>query len=117
MILKQDTVGPALPRNTPYNLNTRYSTSSFQFPRPQLITSTASAHTAHTILENTNTTKADTLWREALSPLPATKQRQGFKIGFFEQGIITGGLLTLASLVATVSTLGYYAWVYVRVRG
>lgn len=109
-------VGPALPRKTPYNPITRYSTSSFQLPRPQLITPTASAYTAHTILENTDTAKSDSLWREALSPLPATKQRQGFKIGFFEQGIITGGLLTLASLVATVSTLGYYAWVYVRVR-
>jgi hypothetical protein len=65
------------------------------------------------ILDN-NTSKADTLWREAIAPLAPTKQRPGFKIGFFEQGIITGGLITLASLVATVSTLGYYTWTYVR---
>lgn len=102
---------------TPYNASTRYRTCSFRLPRPQLIAPAASAYTAHTILENTNAAKADTLWREALSPLPPTKQRQGFKIGFFEQGIITGRLLTLASLVATVSTLGYYAWAYVRVSG
>lgn len=110
-------VGPGLPRNTPYNPNTRYTTSSFQRPRPQMLTPAASAYTTQTILENTNTAKSDTIWREALAPLPATKQRPGFKIGFFEQGIITGGLLTLSSLVATVSTLGYYTWVYVRMRG
>lgn len=70
-----------------------------------------------TILDNTSAIQSDALWREALAPLPATKQRQGFKIGFFEQGIITGGLITLASLVGAISTLGYYSWVYVRMRG
>lgn len=107
-------VGPALPRNIPYSPNTRYAISSFQQPRPQLITPSAKAYTARTILENTNTTDSDNLWRAAIASLPSTKQRPGFKIGFFEQGIITGGVLTLASLIATVSTIGYYTWVYVR---
>jgi hypothetical protein len=66
------------------------------------------------ILDDTNKGKADKLWREVIAPLPSTKQRPGFKIGFFEQGIITGGLITLVSLVATVSTLGYYTWTFVR---
>jgi len=66
------------------------------------------------ILGDTNTAKADKLWREAIAPLPSTKQKPGFKIGFFEQGIITGGLITLVSLVATVSTLGYYTWTFIR---
>lgn len=69
------------------------------------------------ILEAKNTVKSDALWREAIAPLPSTKQRPGFKIGFFEQGIITGVSLTLISLVATVSTLGYYTWTFVRMRG
>ncbi|KAJ5302542.1 hypothetical protein N7476_009341 [Penicillium atrosanguineum] len=107
-------LGPALPRNIPYNPNTRYAISSFQRPRPQLITPPASAYTARTILENTNSTNSDNLWRAVLTPLPSTKQRPGFKIGFFEQGIITGGVLTLATLFATVSTIGYYTWIYAR---
>jgi hypothetical protein len=61
-----------------------------------------------------NGAKADKLWREAMAPLPPTKQRPGFKIGFFEQGIITGGLISLVSLVATISTVGYYTWTFVR---
>ncbi|KAJ5683597.1 hypothetical protein N7462_006762 [Penicillium macrosclerotiorum] len=110
-------IGPALPRNTSYNPHTRYATLQFQKPRPQLITPSASAFAADTILDGAHATRADSLWREALAPLPSTKQRPGFKIGFFEQGIITGGVLTLVSLIATASTLGYYTWVYVRTRG
>ena len=114
---KLELVGPALPRNSSYNSQTRYVTSQFQRPRVQLITPSANAYAAQTILENANTVPSDALWREALAPLPSTKQRPGFKIGFFEQGIISGGLISLGSLVATVSTLGYYTWVYVRMRG
>jgi hypothetical protein len=104
-------VGPALPKNTTPSSQTRYTKSQFELPRPQLINPTPSS--VEVILGD-NTIKSDTLWREALAPLAAPKQRQGFKIGFFEQGIITGGLITLASLIATVSTLGYYTWTYVR---
>jgi hypothetical protein len=66
------------------------------------------------IIDSTNPTKADKIWREAIAPLTSTKQKPGFKIGFFEQGIITGGLITLTSLIATVSTLGYYTWTFVQ---
>jgi hypothetical protein len=110
-------VGPALPRNTPYSPQTRYAPSHFQKPRAQLINPSATANATQIILGNENTVRSDALWREALAPLPSTKQRPGFKIGFFEQGIITGVSLTLISLVATVSTLGYYTWTYVKLRG
>jgi hypothetical protein len=114
--LTQSPVGPARPRNPPNHPQTRYATSSFQKPRPQLINPAGTAYATHTILENKNPVKSDALWREAIAPLPSTKQRPGFKIGFFEQGIITGVSLTLISLVATVSTLGYYTWTYVKLR-
>ncbi|KAJ6013005.1 hypothetical protein N7522_003360 [Penicillium canescens] len=104
-------IGPAIPKNTAPFSKTRYTKTQFELPRPQLITPVSSS--VQVILDN-NASKADTLWREAIAPLASTKQRPGFKIGFFEQGIITGGLITLASLVATVSTLGYYTWAYVR---
>lgn len=109
-------VGPTLPRNTPYSPQTRYATSQFQKPRAQLIIPSATANATQIILGNENTVRSDALWREALAPLPSTKQRPGFKIGFFEQGIITGVSLTLISLVATVSTLGYYTWTFVKLR-
>ncbi|KAJ5266529.1 hypothetical protein N7478_009337 [Penicillium angulare] len=109
-------IGPALVRNAPYSAKTRYAKSQFQLSRPQLITAPTQSHSTQTILENINTVKSDSLWREAIAPLPSTNQRPGHKIGFFEQGIITGGLITLASLIATASTLGYYTWVFVRNR-
>ncbi|KAJ5756979.1 uncharacterized protein N7511_007161 [Penicillium nucicola] len=104
-------IGPAIPMNTIPSSETRYAKSQFELPRPQLIVPAPSS--VQIILGN-DTAKADTLWREAIAPLASTKQKPGFKIGFFEQGIITGGLITLASLVATVSTLGYYTWTYMR---
>ncbi|KAJ5812636.1 hypothetical protein N7474_008937 [Penicillium riverlandense] len=110
-------IGPALPADKPADTQTRYSQSHFELSRPQLIVPSANSNAIETILRDSDLTKANALWQEALAPLPSTKQRQGFKIGFFEQGIITGGLITLASLVATVSTLGYYTFVYVRTRG
>ncbi|KAJ5595734.1 hypothetical protein N7450_002192 [Penicillium hetheringtonii] len=110
-------VGPALPRNTLYSHDTRYSREVFQIPRPQLINAPAKAYATQKILANENTLKSDALWREAISPLSSMKQRAGFKIGFFEQGILTGVSLTLMSLIGVVGTLGYYTWAYVRTRG
>ncbi|KAJ5622652.1 hypothetical protein N7528_005884 [Penicillium herquei] len=110
-------IGPAIPRDKAYNASTRYATDQFQLPRPQLITVPAAAVATQTILSSTNTIKSDALWRESIAPLPSTNQRPGHKIGFFEQGLITGGLITLGSVIATVSTLGYYTWVFVRMRG
>ena len=49
--------------------------------------------------------------------LPAIGQAEGKRIGFFEQGIITGGVVTLFSLVATLSTLGIYGYAAVRRLG
>ncbi|CAG8946442.1 unnamed protein product [Penicillium salamii] len=102
-------VGPAIPKDTPLS-QTRYTKSQFEVPRPQILKPVPNS----TDIVLGNTAKADKLWREAIAPLPSTKQRPGFKIGFFEQGIITGGLITLGSLIATASTLGYYTWTFFR---
>ncbi|CAG8131677.1 unnamed protein product [Penicillium olsonii] len=102
-------IGPAIPQGSPVT-QTRYTKSQFEIPRPQILTPVPSS--VEKILHNES--KADQIWREALAPLPSTNQRPGFKIGFFEQGIITGGLITLGSLVATASTLGYYTWTFIR---
>ncbi|KAI2787949.1 hypothetical protein POX_f08331 [Penicillium oxalicum] len=110
-------LGPAIPRNTAYNKHTRYATTLFQKPRPQLVVPSTTAYAVDTILDSKTTVRSDALWRAALLPLPPTKQRAGFKIGFFEQGILTGVSITLISLIATFSTVGYYTWLYVRMRG
>ena len=54
------------------------------------------------------------IWQEILEPLPEIKQRIGRKFGFFEQGIISGGLVVLFSLITAASTAGYFGLRYVR---
>lgn len=58
--------------------------------------------------------KSNDALREALVPLPAIGQRSGKAIGFFEQGIITGGVITLFTFVASISTMGIYGYAAVR---
>lgn len=60
------------------------------------------------VLQSNGIPKSDHTSQELLLPLPPTKQRAGHSIGFFEQGLITGGLVTVSSLVAIVAT-GYWA--------
>ncbi|KAL4803139.1 Aldehyde/histidinol dehydrogenase [Aspergillus unguis] len=108
-------IGPAFPTNIPVpeTLATRYTASSFQLPRPQFTTQSPTASLVQKILDNpaSERTKA---WTEAISPLPPTRQKNGPRIGFFEQGIITGGTITLTSFVAVVSTVGWYTISFLR---
>jgi hypothetical protein len=48
---------------------------------------------------------------EAMKPLNPTGQGKGQAIGFFEQGIITGGLVMFGIVVPT---LGYVSWMLGR---
>lgn len=109
-----DSVGPAYPINTGPSTATRYTPARLQVPRPQFVTQTNNSGLVKSILDPSNTTISTNAWREALASLPSTGQRPGWRIGFFEQGIITGGVITLAMLVAAVSTVGWYTFSYVR---
>ncbi|RAK97979.1 aldehyde dehydrogenase PutA [Aspergillus ibericus CBS 121593] len=105
-------IGPAYPTNQPISRETRYSTSSLQIPRPQFVTETSNTALIREIISQS--TKSTDAWREALTPLPSIGQAEGKRIGFFEQGIITGGVITLFSLVGFISTIGIYGYAAVR---
>ncbi|KAL2847327.1 Aldehyde/histidinol dehydrogenase [Aspergillus pseudodeflectus] len=107
-------IGPASPTNVPHSRETRYATATFQVPRPQFITQSTNTALIRHVLDKPSSQEALAAWKEAVAPLPATGQKLNSRIGFFEQGIITGGVITLFSFVATVSTLGYYGFVFVR---
>ncbi|GFG23053.1 aldehyde dehydrogenase family 3 member B1 [Aspergillus udagawae] len=107
-------IGPAYPINTGPSTATRYTPALFQVPRPQFVAETNNSALVKCILDPSDATKSGNAWREALTALPSTGQRPGWRIGFFEQGIITGGVITLATLVAAVSTVGWYTFSYVR---
>ncbi|PKX97790.1 uncharacterized protein P174DRAFT_458383 [Aspergillus novofumigatus IBT 16806] len=108
-------VGPAYPINTaPPSTETRYTPALLQVPRPQFVSDTNNSALVKSILAPSDATRSANAWREALASLPSTGQRHGWKIGFFEQGLITGAVITLATLVATVSTVGWYTFTYMR---
>ncbi|CAK96585.1 uncharacterized protein An07g01400 [Aspergillus niger] len=106
-------VGPAYPINQQPSRETRYSTHSLQVPRPQFVTETSNTALVQEIVKGYASKSNDAL-REALVPLPAIGQRSGKAIGFFEQGIITGGVITLFTFVASISTMGVYGYAAVR---
>ncbi|PIG80018.1 aldehyde dehydrogenase PutA [Aspergillus arachidicola] len=100
-------VGPVIAHSHPVDLNTRYTTEHFEVPRPQVVNRTVNTTIARALLEG-KSVQSDRSLQEILSPLPAIQQRPGYKIGYFEQGIITGGLITLTSLITIVSAAGYW---------
>ncbi|KAL4876677.1 Aldehyde/histidinol dehydrogenase [Aspergillus karnatakaensis] len=107
-------IGPAAPTGSPATRETRYSPSLFQTPRPQFVSESSNASLVRWVLDKPRSKEATEAWKEAVSPLPSTGLKAGKRIGFFEQGIITGGVITLFSFVATVGTLGYYAVGFLR---
>ncbi|KAF4188530.1 hypothetical protein CNMCM7927_001225 [Aspergillus lentulus] len=102
-------IGPAYPVNTATSTATRYVPALLQVPRPQFVAETNNSALVKSILDPSDATKSANTWREALASLPSIGHRAGWRIGFFEQGIITG-LITLAMFVATVSTVGWYTF-------
>ncbi|GKZ29206.1 hypothetical protein AbraIFM66950_003645 [Aspergillus brasiliensis] len=106
-------IGPAYPINQPPSRETRYSTPSLQVPRPQFVSETSNTALVREIVTSYASKSNDAL-REALVPLPAIGQHNGFAVGFFEQGIITGGLITLFTFVASISTMGIYGYAAVK---
>ncbi|OGM42627.1 aldehyde dehydrogenase PutA [Aspergillus bombycis] len=102
-------VGPVVvPLSDRVNLPTRYTTEHFQVSRPQVVNRTTNTAIAKALLEG-KSVQSDRTLQEIFSPLPDIQQRPGHKIGYFEQGIITGGLITLTSLITIVSAAGYWA--------
>ncbi|KAL5340410.1 Aldehyde/histidinol dehydrogenase [Aspergillus crustosus] len=111
-------IGPAYPLHHVPSRTTRYTPAQFQVPRPQFVSETPSTTLLHRVLGGgggkPGAQDAIEAWKEAVAPLPEIGIKAGKRIGFFEQGIITGGVITLFSFVATVSTLGYYTVSFLR---
>ena len=106
-------VGPAIPLNKRSSHTSRYTTGMFEFPRPHLLRRTSEVTIIKRILNKENTPLSHPSIRELFMPLPSTRQRKGYHIGFFEQGFLTGGLLLTS--VATVMA-AYGIWTF-KTRG
>ena len=86
----------------------------FSVPRPQFISSAPlrfGSASKTSSLEQEGQVSAKEIRKEAMKPLKPTGQGKGEAIGFFEQGIITGGLVLFGVIVPTI---GYVSWVLGR---
>lgn len=120
------TVGPAIPLSAPSSttpaLTPRYSTEHFTIPHPiqaSPATSSLSVLLSPLLLsptdpkspQNSILSKAATKALGVLTtPLPPTGQRPGHKIGFFEQGILTGLVLVGTPALMSIGFLGWGAF-------
>ncbi|KAJ5952528.1 uncharacterized protein N7479_010941 [Penicillium vulpinum] len=101
-------IGPALPLNTALNQETRYAPDFFQVPRGQILHKSPNTTIAKFLLKSPGKLQMETSLGQFVKPLPSLQQRPGHKIGFFEQGFITGGFLILTSLFALGAAAGYH---------
>ncbi|PWY90705.1 aldehyde dehydrogenase PutA [Aspergillus heteromorphus CBS 117.55] len=111
-------IGPTYPPSHPPPGKTRYSTSWLQVPRPQFVSESENAGFVRGVLDTAGGSGGnEKAWEEALTPLPAIGRPGGKTIGFFEQGMITGGVVLLVSVVGTVVVVGGYGINVVRGLG
>ncbi|KAJ5653299.1 aldehyde dehydrogenase PutA [Penicillium lividum] len=103
-------VGPVLPCNVAFSQETRYTIDLFQVSRGQILHRSSNTSLAKSVLCSARTSHVQASLRQVLVPLPSLKQRPGHKIGFFEQGFVTGASLILSSLVAIGVVAGYRVW-------
>jgi hypothetical protein len=112
------TVGPACPLSHAPSYPYRYTADQFSLPRPQFISPDLSFKSKVPDLLSTLLTfspkdklSAKQIRNEAVKPLKPTGQGKGEAIGFFEQGIVTGGVILFG---VVVPTMGYLSWVLGR---
>ncbi|CAG8918558.1 unnamed protein product [Penicillium salamii] len=103
------TVGPALLPNS--TLSQRYTSYMFSRPRPEFIQPTEDSVMDLTISQPNENAQLLSLGQREQRPLPATMQGPGTAIGFFEQGIIVGGICIV---LPVISFLGYSGWILTR---
>ena len=81
-------VGPAHPASYPVDPSTRYTVDMFTLARPAFIQSTATSSEIAAIMTATNSSAAQKLLEQALSPLKAMKRKPGGGVGMFFLSLI-----------------------------
>ncbi|CAK7219730.1 hypothetical protein SBRCBS47491_003949 [Sporothrix bragantina] len=97
----------------------RYSTQLFSQSKPQFTSQTKTATSAvlDDILSGVNASRqlSELHKKATVSLVPLARPLKGTQLGFFEQGIVTGGVLLLSSVVTCTGFMCYYAVKHARV--
>lgn len=113
------TDGPIAPDGRPPNPATSglYDTDLFTAPRPKYIAGSKISEQLSELLANPSPQHIEALVAEATGELSDTKRpKRLVKLGFFEQGIVTGLALALTTVIGCTGVAGYYLTAYLRGR-
>jgi hypothetical protein len=111
---------PISPLNTSVDPQTYlpYNETLFSKPKAQFVAASAHDSLLAQILRQASPQQLSILAQEALVSLPAVKRRhQGIThFGFFNQGVVTGGVLLLSTVLGVTGVCSYYGFGLVRSR-
>ena len=95
-----------------------YNEGVFCRPKGQFVTPAAQENVLAQILQQASPQQLNTLAQQALAKLPAVKRvRRGFEhVGFFNHGVLTGGILLLSTMLGVTGVGSYYAFGFLRGR-
>jgi len=118
-------VGPAAPKfpQQPLDINRRYTPEMFSACRPQATNETVvSKQLAHALFTGTDLTKKEALTSAQLADLatkplkPTGQPLQHARIGFFEQGILTGLGLAATPILIGIGAGAFYGVKFLWLR-
>jgi hypothetical protein len=115
----QEIVGPVSPQGKLLDPEsfTPYDADLFTLPKPQYISPLKRPRYLNSILPVSTARELQQLDDEATERLPEPKRlKKGGDVGFFSQGVITGGVIFLATVVTCTGALCYYAVKVARPR-
>jgi hypothetical protein len=95
-----------------------YNEDLFSRPKGQFVAPSTQDTMLARILQQTSPQQLRALAQEALAKLPVVKRRnQGIThIGFFNQGVFTGGVLLLSTVLGVTGVCSYYGIGLLRSR-
>jgi len=104
--------GPAAPLAQPFGLDgIRYPIESLSLPKPQYINQILDSGKLVDILAGSDYGALSDLQKDATSGVWEMKRpRKAVQMGYFEQGIQTGGMLFLSSILSLGGYIGYLVW-------
>lgn len=95
-----------------------YSEEVFSKPKAQFVAVSTQDTLLARVLHQASPQQLSALAQEALAKLPVVKRRnQGIThIGFFNQGVFTGGVLLLSTVLGVTGMCSYYGFGLLRSR-
>ncbi|KAK4942426.1 hypothetical protein LTR10_017873 [Elasticomyces elasticus] len=101
-------IGPAAPAGFATSMQPRYTKDMFSRPSPEQVSISPQHDLLVRFLEANSRESQSQTENELTQPLPPMNEPSRNAMGFFEQGLVTGGVLGLASILTAVTVMVRY---------